>query len=305
MARPFCGRRRAFALAALAFALMHGEAHAATRPLADVKFDSPKHQVVVRVRLGGQGPFAMLLDTGTDPSAIDLALAKRLRPPADTTLHEGDGEGVEPILAFAWDMVDLEVGKLRADTVEAAAIDLTKISEKLGMRVDGVLGYSFLRGRIVQIDYRRGRLRFYDTSPPLSRPESVELEMTLDPADPMPRFAGRINRRNVLLLYDSGSSHSIAVVGRSIERLGLKAAFDAARPDSAFGYGGRAETRMGILPAVVIGAFGFHDVPCVFGVRGYGESWDPGTEAGKIGGALLEGMVVTLDYPQRRIRFEK
>jgi aspartyl protease len=263
------------------------------------------HQVVVQVKLGDQGPFAMLLDTGTDRSVIDAALARRLRPPADTTLREGKGAGVDPVQAFEWDMVDLRLGAVHADTVAAAALDLSTISGKLGTRVDGVLGYSFLAGRIVQIDYRHHRVRFYAQSPALGPRESVEMEMALPAADPTPRFTGRINRRDVLLLFDSGSSNSVAITGRSIAPLGLKAAFDVARPDSAFGYGGRTETRRGAIPSLLLGGMLFENVPCVFAVTGYGEAWDPGIESGRIGGALVEGMVVTLDYPNQRIRFER
>ena len=55
----------------------------------------------------------------------------------------------------------------------------------------------------------------------------------------------------------------------------------------------------------VVARVRFPDAPCVFGVSGYGESWDRRTPAGTIGGALLAGMVVTLDYPRRHIRFER
>lgn len=314
-ARVSAGRRRASAFlrspgrlvppAVVAAVVLGAAAWAGPRPVTDVKFLSLRNQVVVQVKLGGQGPFNMMLDTGTDPSVIDAALAKRLRPPSDTTLHEGKGAGVDPVRAFEWDMVDLQLGKVRADTVAAAGLDLSQISEKLGTRVDGVLGYSFLEDRIVQIDYRHHRVRIYEQSPAMSRTESVEMEMTLDPEDPTPRFMGRIGRRDVLLLFDSGSSNSLALNGSAVTALGLKSAYDRARPDSAFGYGGRAETRVGRIPSVVLGAILFENVPCVFGVKGYGQAWDPGVAAGKIGGALMEGMVVTLDYPNQRIRFER
>jgi aspartyl protease len=284
---------------------LQARALAGARPYADVKFVSPRHQIVVQVKLGPQGPFNMLLDTGTHPSVIDAALAKRLRPPSDTTLHEGQGAGLDPVRAFEWNMVDLQLGKMRVDSVAAAGLDLAQVSETLGMRLDGVLGYGFLEDRIVQIDFLHHRVRFYHQSPALSRSESVEMDMTLDPGDPTPCFTGRIARRDVLLLYDSGSSNPLALNGRAVTALGLKGAFDRARPDSAFGYGGRAETRVGRIPSLVLGAILFENVPCVFGVAGYGESWDPGATAGKLGNALLEGMIVTLDYPGRRIRFER
>ena len=133
-------------IALLAGAALHADARAGTHPLADVPFSSPQHQIVVRVSLGKEGPFAMLLDTGTDPSVIDASLARRLRAVSDATLHEGEGVGLEKVTASGWDMVDLKLGRLRVDTVSAAALDLGRISDMLGTHIDGVLGYSFLEG---------------------------------------------------------------------------------------------------------------------------------------------------------------
>ena len=275
------------------------------RPLTDVPFVSPRHQVVVSVMLEGQGPFNMLVDTGTDPSVVDAALARRLRPPADTTLHEGRGAGSDPIQAFEWEIHQLRVGSLTADTVAAAGLDLGKLGGRLGMQVDGVLGYSFLAGRVVQIDYPRRRLRIFASMPPATRREVAEFEMRLDPEDPTPRFQGHVNGHRAVLLYDSGSSGSVAISGQAVGVLGLQAAFEAARPDSAFGYGGRTETREGRVRSVEIGALRYADVRCTFGGRSFGALTDTTMAHGKVGNALLGRTVVTLDYPRHRMRFER
>ena len=285
----------------LAGAALHAEARAASSLVADVGFLSPGHRIVVKVTLSGKGPFAMLLDTGTDRSIIDATLAHRLRALSDAT--PGPGAGTMP--PRGWDMRDLRLGHLRADSVAAEALDLGRISARLGMHVDGVLGYSCLVDRIVQIDYGRHRLRFFRGSPSWSGSESVEEEMTVDPSDPTPRFAARVNRREVLLLFDSASSHPLTLLGAAIPFLGLKAAFEAARPDSAAGDGGRDPRRVGRVPVVEIGPIRLTDAPCVFGAESYGESWDRKTAAGTIGGALLDGLIVTLDYSRGSIRFER
>jgi predicted aspartyl protease len=222
-------------------------------PLAEVPFDAPKHQIVVQVMLEEQGPFNMLIDTGTDPSAIDAALARRLRPPADTTLHTGEGVGGSPIRAFLWDMRELRLGDLAVHRVAAAAIDLSPLGKRLGTRLDGVLGYSFFAGRVVQIDYPRRRVRFFRSAPPPTHRQVAEFPLRLDPDDSTPQIQGRVNGRPARLLYDSGSGGSVAISGEAVRALGLEAAFAAARPDSAFGYGGRAETREGTVPSVEIG----------------------------------------------------
>ena len=44
----------------------------------EVPFEFVANQIVVQAKIGGKGPFNMLLDTDTDPSAIDSAAAKEL-----------------------------------------------------------------------------------------------------------------------------------------------------------------------------------------------------------------------------------
>src|SRR5262249_21166794 len=58
----------------------------------------------------------------------------------------------------------VEVGGLTAQNLEAVAIDLSRISERIGKPIYGVLGQSLLKGRIVQIDYPNRVVRFYSQS---------------------------------------------------------------------------------------------------------------------------------------------
>ena len=48
------------------------------KPLAEIPFEFVHNQIVVQVKVGGKGPFNMLVDTNTDPSAIDVATAREL-----------------------------------------------------------------------------------------------------------------------------------------------------------------------------------------------------------------------------------
>ena len=52
-----------------------------------------------------------------------------------------------------------------ARDIAAATVDLSKLSERIGKPIHGVLGYSFLKDRIVQIDYPNSKLRFFSESP--------------------------------------------------------------------------------------------------------------------------------------------
>ena len=42
----------------------------------EVPFDFYRNEIIVQVTVNGKGPFSMMLDTGTDPSVVDLARAR-------------------------------------------------------------------------------------------------------------------------------------------------------------------------------------------------------------------------------------
>ena len=128
----------------------------------EIPFEFYRNQIVLQVDIAGQGPFSMLLDTGTDPSAIDLATARRIGLKIKAEGHRVAGGGTEVNLGYETSLPVVQVGGLSARNISAIAIDLSKLSEQLGRAAHGVLGHSFLNGRTVQIDYPNRIIRFYD-----------------------------------------------------------------------------------------------------------------------------------------------
>src|SRR5580765_3811782 len=95
-------------------------------PIAEVAFEFLHNQVVLQVELGGPDPFNMLLDTNTDPSAIDLAIARQLGLKLSGKGKQGTGGGSDVNLAYETKLPLVKVGALTARDVDAAAINLGK-----------------------------------------------------------------------------------------------------------------------------------------------------------------------------------
>ena len=60
----------------------------------------PFNRIIIQVKVGDKGPFNMLLDTGTDPSAIDLTAAKEIRLKLDPLGRKGAGGGTSRFLGL-------------------------------------------------------------------------------------------------------------------------------------------------------------------------------------------------------------
>jgi hypothetical protein len=267
-------------------------------PLADVPFDFYRNEVLIQVWIDGAGPYAVMLDTGTDPSTIDLALARRLHLPLASSGSAGDGGGTVPSAYFATTLPEVTVGGLTADKVDALATDLTGLSKAFHRPVLAVLGYSLLRSRIVQIDYPRKRVRFYARPLPAesarrhNTPRHVRLPFRY--ADYLLLDQLVINRRPAIGGLDTGSDSAFTVTPAAITKLGLKTAFRQARVASGAGFNGRYQSRHGTLPVMRIGSIATPVPKATFWPAGTGHDQEPFDI--NIGNAFLKDFVLTLDY---------
>ncbi len=120
---------------------------------AEIPFEFVHNEIVVQVKIAGKGPYSMLIDTDTDPSAIDSATQGSKSYPAS-------GGGNDANVFHLTRLPTVELGNVIVKEVSAGTIDLAKLSAKMGMPIHGVLGYSLLRDRIIQIDYPASKIRF-------------------------------------------------------------------------------------------------------------------------------------------------
>ncbi|PNQ03418.1 hypothetical protein A8G00_11230 [Sphingobium sp. SA916] len=117
-------------------------------------FDFSKSAVEIDVTVKST-PLHMILDTGVDPSVIDLAETERLglevqRGEGGEASGFGDGKGES---VFPTKIDGLAIAGHGFGRFEALATDMREISADLGRKLDGVLGYSFLADKMVLIDY--------------------------------------------------------------------------------------------------------------------------------------------------------
>ncbi|MFM2302545.1 MAG: hypothetical protein RLZZ84_2281 [Pseudomonadota bacterium] len=124
-----------------------------TADVIAIKRDAADH-MTVPVRLGNQGPFRFLIDTGSQNTVLStkLALKLNLQPTSTATL-----------IGFA--------GSQRVNTVELDQLDLGRRSyysllapllDNADMGADGILGLDSLQGQRVLIDFRKGTIAIDD-----------------------------------------------------------------------------------------------------------------------------------------------
>jgi len=273
----------------------------------EVPFEFVANQIIVQVKIAGKGPYNMLLDTDTDPSAIDLGTARELGLRLDARSFPASGGGTEANLVQLTRLPTVELGAVMAKDVAAGAIDLKKLSAKLGRPLQGVLGYSFLKDRIVQIDYAALKIRFYAGTPYPGIQNSAntvnKIAVPFRYDDGVVIDSVFINGQKVKATLDTGSSGTFSLTPEAVAIIGLDDEAQDGPAAKSVGYNGEFESKSGVLKSVRIGRLSLESAPAAF--------WPPGSGHDKknyqvnIGNGFFKDYLMTFDFRAKMVVFEQ
>ncbi len=300
-----------YAAAAIAAAVSIGScaAQGADAPLA-VPFDFSHRAIAFDVMVKGQR-LHMFLDTGVDPSVIDLSRADALGLKVDRGAGgEASGEGdAKESKVYPTTIDGLALGGRSFAPIDALAFDMATISAGYGSRLDGVLGYSFLRDKIVLIDYARTTLGILDR-PADAWPavRACRLRYTLPiksfEGDQIPVIADfRLGAAHAPASLDTGSNGGISLFQGALDLPGVRGALAAHGESVATGARGRTTTQVYVLNLPV--GFGPFTLPAGQTVTLHKEAGSADTHLANIGNPLFAAMQLKmlLDYRARLMTF--
>jgi hypothetical protein len=253
--------------------------------LEEIHFQYRDGLIWLKVNIAGKSkPLNFLLDSGAGISAIDLRTARTLGVLlGNRQIVLGvNGQGI------AFQVNDLHAvcaGVALPKTV--LAVDLRALSDCCERPVDGILGADFFRSRIVQIDFRDGRVRILERCDPnLAKCEILPIRMCNDAFCVPVRVAGNSAQ---WMRLDTGSDGALewVVGGTEKRRTG----------QGSIGLSGVSVRH--INTSVQLGKKCFNAV--ITGV--HREQIFPG-EDGLLGNALLSKFRLTIDQPGNRVILE-
>ncbi len=268
-----------------------------------VPFKLVKSVIVLTTTLGDTPDLHFLIDTGGDPSAVDLSVAQRLGLPLDTTVWgEAAGVGGGRAKIYPAQITRLRLGTLDIPEIEALAIDLSGISRRLGLQVAGILGFSFLQDRIIEIDFPGRRLRLLSEAPAFPRDAlRVPLTTTEDDRTPFLERVVYVNGRSLPVSLDTGSSLTLEIFPNARKVLGPALWEAEAKAGSVLGARGEAAVRQVKVDSIAIGQWKLETRDVTLSDR----SADNTPRMGNLGSGSLSSFVLTLDYRNGEIVFTR
>lgn len=196
-----------------------------------VPFDFSQSEIGIDATLNGE-PAYILLDTGVDPSVIDLGRAEALHLKIDRDAGgqaSGVGSTNQPA-AFPTTIRGFAISGQEFGNFDALTSDLSALSAIYGRRVDAFIGYSFLQDKTILIDYP-GRMLYLLARP--SEAKSATRSCHTRWSTPMQLLEGenwpliprlRLGEAVVSATLDTGSSGSVTLYEGALEMPGVRSA---------------------------------------------------------------------------------
>jgi predicted aspartyl protease len=201
---------------------------AATRALGSSKVSfrlagGAQPLILLPAKVNDRGPFEFILDTGAGTSLLSTELAKQLEL---RVIGSKEGQSAGGKVAVSLARVDsLVVGETKLDDVDVGIVDLSHIGRTVGARIDGDLGYNFLKHFRVTIDYRDSELRLDDPKRVESFTRNARTEIAIrlaNPAKPLILVNVYANGRGPFqFAIDTGTSTS-AITPELADQLGVQ-----------------------------------------------------------------------------------
>jgi predicted aspartyl protease len=128
-------------------------------PFKLAKPDKPL--LLLETTVNGKGPFRFVLDTGAGGTIVSPELAKKLNIKPDNPEKPEQATGAGGTLkVHAGTLKSFKVGEKELRDLKVGIMDLSGISKAIETDIDGIIGYNFLKGFRVTIDYPKQTVTF-------------------------------------------------------------------------------------------------------------------------------------------------
>lgn len=276
----------------------------------EIPFDYSRNAIGIDITVHGV-PLFVILDTGVDPSVIASARTESLGLKVDRA-SGGEASGLgdsKSATVYPTTIDGLAIRGRSFAPIDALMANLSAMSRGYGRDIDGVLGYSFLKDKIVLINYAAQRVWILDQATDagpvvrLCRTHWSTAMQFLD-GDNTPIISNfRFGSSSGPITLDTGSNGGISLFDRAFESPDVKAALVEQGEIVHAGARGDAKSKTYLFKAPV--GFGPFSLPAGQGVNRIKAERPDDKRFANIGNRLFADMKLTilLNYRTKKLAF--
>jgi hypothetical protein len=249
----------------------------------------------VPLRIAG-GTYMFLLDSGAQGILLDRHVVRALGLREEGSLEVSGAQRSGGLRSAH--VGELRIGGAALRDMVVSTIDLGA-STQGAFRIDGILGYPFFASGIVRIDFAHGTMDFGPPGSLTTQGDYVNVDLdrglgeaTLMAAGIRAPFVIDTGNADDLLLYHSFVDRYPGIVPTTLSSM------------RSYGLGGSTDSYRSLLPELTIGTTTLSDVRVSVMLATQGAFADR-VDVGNVGLNILRKFIVTFDYPEEALYFEK
>jgi Aspartyl protease/PDZ domain len=245
--------------------------------------------LVIEVQVDKHTTYHFMIDTGSSVTLVTPGLVEYFggRTPANQSPMRVRGANGEVKLLNPVILKRLQLGSARFEGVRALTHDLDDLSNHLGVRIDGVLGFPLFRETLLTLDYLNPQIIITPQGVPVALP-GVTIPFNNEQNTPL--IPIQLGAESLIALVDSASDAAL-----SLNTVGLHPTFK---------YGPRPGVLMATLAGDRLSMIGRLGEPLTVGAYGVENPIVNVTdELSSIGGGFLRNFTVTFDQKRNQVTF--
>ncbi len=274
-----------------------------------IPFELSNNLIIVKVNLNGVD-LNMIVDTGSDINLLFRIPDEEVLPVNEgkTTTIMGLGSK-EPIKAIISSSNEIRMNEFVDKDFEILIINQDNISliNKFGIEINGILGYSFFKNNVIEVDYVKGKITIYKDIDIIKNRKIKRFfkeEIRIIDNKPYININSKINLQEIILtlLIDTGLSDGLWLFKNESIR------YSNNNIDDILGQGlsGDILGKRTRIDKVKFSDFFFDDILVSFPEMIFFENIKiVKGRNGSVGGELLKRFNLIIDYSRRNIYFKK
>lgn len=279
------------------------------RKVESIPFEMVGTYAVIKVKINDSSPLNLILDSGIRNTIItELQPGDRISLNySDVTDLMGLGGG-NHLEAYSSNYNTLKIGKLKIQpkTVYVLKEDIFNLSKHTGIKINGLIGVDFFQDYIIEIDYSKKKVSFYDNKSFIDPKGFEKIPITLESQKMFIKLSVLENdstQKEVKMLIDTGAElnawfQSYKKESVQIQGLGIRATIGQ-------GLNGEIKGKIGRVRQICFGSFclqnpivSFPDSSSIAEIVGKSD------RDGTIGSQILSRFNVFIDYSQKQFYFK-
>ncbi|MEN9444288.1 MAG: hypothetical protein RIS47_1178, partial [Bacteroidota bacterium] len=145
-----------------------------TRKRVSIPFEIVNNLIIIKLHINGSKALNFILDTGLKSTLVtELSYGDSLTLNNATEVSiQGLGDN-EAVKAYQTTQNTVRLGRAQGENQNLIVLmdNVFHLSEKLGITINGIIGYDFFKSFVVQISYTRHRIYLYRPEDVLSLPK--------------------------------------------------------------------------------------------------------------------------------------